>query len=33
MIIFKSPEYSCLWIINVDEAKVIDWICTRLKLI
>ncbi|AES80751.1 hypothetical protein MTR_7g084600 [Medicago truncatula] len=35
MIIFKSPESSCLRICNVDDAKVIviDRICTCLKLI
>ena len=33
MTIFKSPEYTCLQICNVDDVKVIDWICTRLKLI
>ncbi|RHN49789.1 hypothetical protein MtrunA17_Chr6g0450361 [Medicago truncatula] len=35
MIIFKSPEYSCLRICNVDDAKVIviDQICTCSKLI
>jgi len=35
MTIFKSPEYSCLWICNVDDAKVIviDRICTCSKLI
>ncbi|AES86989.1 hypothetical protein MTR_4g018830 [Medicago truncatula] len=26
-------EYSCLWICNVDDAKVIDRICTCSKLI
>jgi len=32
MIIFKSPEHSCLWICNVDDAKVIDriWTCSKL---
>jgi len=35
MTIFKSPEYLCLRICNVDDAKiiVIDWICTCSKLI
>jgi len=35
MTIFKSLEYSCLWICNVDGAKVIviDWIFTFSKLI
>jgi len=35
MIIIKSPEYSCLRICNVDDAKiiVIDRICTCSKLI
>jgi len=33
MTIFKSPEYPCLRICNVDDAKVIDWICTGSKLI
>jgi len=35
MTIFMSPEYSCLWICNVDDAKVIviDRICTCSKLI
>jgi len=33
MSIFKSLEYSCLKICNVDDVKVIDWICTCLKLI
>ena len=33
MTIFKSPEYSCLWICNIDDAKVIviDRICTCSK--
>jgi len=33
--ILKSPEYSCLRICNIDDAKVIviDWICTYSKLI
>ena len=35
MTVLKSPEYSCLWIYNVDDAKVIviDRICTCSKLI
>ena len=35
MTIFKSPEYSCLRICNVDDTKVIviDGICTCSKLI
>jgi len=33
MTIFKSPEYLCLRICNVDDSKIIDLICTRLKLI
>jgi len=35
MTIFKSLEYSCLRICNVDDAKVIviDQICTCSKLI
>ena len=35
MTIFMSPEYSCLRICNVDDAKVIviDQICTCSKLI
>ncbi|KEH25048.1 cysteine protease, putative [Medicago truncatula] len=33
MTIFKSPEYSYLWICNVDDNKVIDRICTCSKLI
>ncbi|KEH43932.1 hypothetical protein MTR_1g105560 [Medicago truncatula] len=33
MTIFKSPEYSCFRICNVDDVKVIDWICTCSKLI
>jgi len=35
MIIFMSPEYSCIRICNVDDAKiiVIDRICTYSKLI
>jgi len=34
MTILKSPEYSCLRIYNVDDAKVIviDRICTCSKL-
>jgi len=32
MIIFKSPEYSCLWICNVDDVKVIDWIEADLTI-
>jgi len=35
MTIFKSMEYSCIRICNIDDAKVIviDWICTCSKLI
>jgi len=33
MTIFKSLEYSCLRICNVDNVKVIDWICISSKLI
>jgi len=33
MTIFKSPEYSCLRICNIDDVKVIDRICTCSKLI
>ena len=33
MIIFKSVEYSCLWICNVDDVKIIDWLCTYSNLI
>ena len=33
MTIFKSPEYSCLRIFNVNDTKVMDWICTGSKLI
>jgi len=35
MTIFKSLKYSCFWICNVDDAKVIviDQICTCSKLI
>ena len=33
MTILKSQEYSCLWICNIDDAKVIHWICTYSKLI
>ena len=33
MTIFMSPEYSCLQICNIDDAKVIDRICTCSKLI
>jgi len=33
MTILKSPKYSCLQICNVDDAKVIDRICTCSKLI
>jgi hypothetical protein len=35
MNIFKSPEYSCLRICNIDDSKVIviDRICTCSKLI
>jgi len=32
MIMLKSLEYLCLWICNVVNANVIDWICTRSKL-
>jgi len=31
MIKFKSPEYSCLCICNID-AQFIDWICDWPKL-
>ena len=31
--IFKSLEYSCLQLCNVDDVKVIDRICTCSKLI
>ena len=37
MTIFKSPKYSCFWICNVDDVKVIviviDRICSCSKLI
>ncbi|KEH30634.1 hypothetical protein MTR_4g077230 [Medicago truncatula] len=33
MTIFKSPEYSCLRICNVEDSKVIELICTGSKLI
>ncbi|AES89291.1 cysteine protease, putative [Medicago truncatula] len=35
MTIFMSPEYSCLHVCYIDDAKVIviDRICTCLKLI
>jgi len=33
MIIFKYLEYSCLWICNVDDIKIIDWIWIRWKLV
>jgi hypothetical protein len=33
MIIFKSPEYSYVWICYADDVKVIDSICTCPKLI
>jgi len=33
MTIFKSLEYSSLRICNVDDDKVIDWICSEPKLI
>jgi len=34
MTILKSPKYLCIWICNVDDAKVIviDRICTCSKL-
>jgi len=32
MIIFKFTECSCLRNCNVDNAKIIDWICTCSKL-
>ena len=32
MIVFKSLKYSCLRICNVDDAKIIDRICTCSKL-
>jgi len=32
MIIFKSSKYSCFQICNVDDTKIIDWICTWSKL-
>lgn len=32
MTIFKSPEYSCFWICEVDDAKVIDWICVTTQI-
>jgi len=32
MVIFKSPEYACLWICNIDNTKVIDWIFIYSKL-
>jgi len=28
MIIFKSLEYFCFWICNIDDTKVINWIYT-----
>ena len=33
MTILKSLKYSCLRICNVDDAKVIDQICTCSKLV
>ena len=33
MTIFMSPEYPCLRICTIEDAKVIDWICTGSKLI
>ena len=33
MTILKSSEYSCLRICNIDNAKVIDRICTCSKLV
>ena len=33
MTIFKSSEYSCIQICNVDDVKVIDRICTCSKQI
>jgi len=33
MNILKPPKYTYFWIWNVDNAKVIDWICTWSKLI
>jgi len=31
MSILKSPEYSCIWICNADDAKINDRICTWSK--
>jgi len=28
MTIFKSPKYWCFRICNIDDVKIIDWICT-----
>lgn len=33
MNIYKTPQHLCLWIYNVDDAKVIDWIYICSKLI
>jgi len=33
MTVLKSPEYSSFRICNVDDAKVIDQICTYSKLV
>jgi len=33
MTIFKSLKYSCPRICNIDNVKIIDWICTCSKLI
>jgi len=33
MTIFKYPKYSCVHICSVDDAKIIDLICTWSKLI
>jgi len=32
MTIFKSPEYSYLWICNIGNAKVLDRVCACSKL-
>lgn len=29
----KCPKYLCFWGCNVEDVKVIDWICTKSKLI
>jgi hypothetical protein len=33
MMKFKCSKYSCLRVFNIDDSKIIDWICTKPNII